>query len=318
MKQVFILGATALALILLVGCGSGGGGECTTPTPTPTPSLTPSPTPTPSSNITRRIVFSGGDGIYIMNADATNRIRLTTEPSITSDVDPALSPDSTQVTFVRFNRTGSTYQLILVNADGTNLRSLTKSVRYLRAPSWHPDGTRIAYGASISSTLSGEGIFTIKADGTEEKRLIEAGLGVHPSWSPDGKKIMFVSYRAGTDSDIYTMNVDGSELIQVTNTDDYSEWVPRWSPDGRRIVSYGDYTLSADHKMYILNMDGSGRMAIGPENARRPSWSPDGTKILFNAPLNAGNIKRVLFMTNSDGSDLYQLTNSSDDDPSWQ
>jgi TolB protein len=317
MKQVFILGATALALILLAGCGSGGGGECTTPTPTPSP--TPSPSPTPGSNITRKIVFSRGDGIYIMNADATNRVKLTTAPNTTSDVDPALSPDSTQVTFVRFNRTGSTYQLILVNADGTNLRSLTKSVRYLRAPSWHHDGTRIAYGASISSTLSGEGIFTIKADGTEEKRLIEAGLGVHPSWSPDGKKMMFVSSRAGTDSDIYTMNVDGSELIQVTNTDDYSEWVPRWSPDGRKIVSYGDYSLSADHKMYILNTDGSGRMAIGPENARRPSWSPDGTKILFNAPLNAENLgNRFLFTTNTDGSVILQLTTSSDDDPSWQ
>jgi Tol biopolymer transport system component len=311
-SSIFILSITTI-----IGCGSGGGGECTTPTPTPTSS--PTPTPTPSdlacvTNITRKIAFQSY-GINIMNADGSNRIKLTTSDSngANGDLDPALSPDGTQVAFVR--TVGSKSQLMLVNADGTNLRQIRSST-HLRAPQWHPNGTKIIYSVNASPSVV---TFMINADGTRDQQLIEAGDGQLAAWSPDGKKLAFVSSRAGAGRDIYTMNADGSELLRVTNTDDYSEWSPRWSPDGKKIVCYGDYTFNtANSKMYLLNADGSGRTSIGPEKGRRPSWSQDGTKIIFCAPVNGDSNYEILTM-NPNGSDVCNLTNSTESEfnPSW-
>lgn len=55
-----------------------------------------------------------------------------------------------------------------------------------------------------------------------------------PSWSPDGKRIAFASNRDGK-SEIYVMDVDGSNITRLTNNfagDDF----PRWSPDNRKIL----------------------------------------------------------------------------------
>src|SRR5438034_6439658 len=64
-----------------------------------------------------------------------------------------------------------------------------------------------------------------------------------PAWSPDGKQIAFVSNRSG-DNRIYTMNTDGSHIIQLTKNPLDSligaylfqqDASPRWSPDGKRL-----------------------------------------------------------------------------------
>jgi Tol biopolymer transport system component len=52
--------------------------------------------------------------------------------------------------------------------------------------------------------------------------------------SPDGKRIVFTSLKNG-DLDIYTMNVDGTDLKQLTTTPGY-DGGPWWSPDGKMIA----------------------------------------------------------------------------------
>jgi Tol biopolymer transport system component len=308
MKHPIFWSATALALVGLAGCG---GGKKSTSEPTPSPSPSATPGPATCGGGTRKIVYNT-DGIFIMNADATNRVRLTTREN-NRDVDAALSPDQSKVAFVR--PTGTGYRLMMLNADGTNLRELVGERKYLRAPHWHPDGARLVYGSGSSG--SNVGIYTINANGTEEKQITEAGNASLPDWSPDGKKLAFVSSRAGTGLDIYTMNADGSNLVRVADTPDYAEWSPRWSPDGKKLVSYCDFTNSVDKRIYVLNVDGTGRTGIGPENARRPSWSPDGKRILYALYLSpVGD----LFTIKPDGSEICNVTNSTEneDDPNWQ
>jgi Tol biopolymer transport system component len=74
-------------------------------------------------------------------------------------------------------------------------------------------------------------------DGTGITRLTDRGAKFDPSWSPDGSRIAFVGAAAPYpyNSEIYTMNADGSDLVNLTNSPS-SDGDPDWSPDGRKIV----------------------------------------------------------------------------------
>jgi len=117
--------------------------------------------------------------------------------------------------------------------------------------------------------------------------------------SPNGKKIVFTSLKDG-DLDIYTMNVDGTDVKRLTTAVGYDggAW---WSPDGKRIVYRAHHPKDAAEiaaykdllaqglirpskvELYVMNADGSGNRqvtALGGANFG-PSWTPDGKKIIF-------------------------------------
>lgn len=77
------------------------------------------------------------------------------------------------------------------------------------------------------SDLNGNLLFTI-----EDARA--------PQWSPDGQWIAFMrDYDDGyviTDSDIFVVSADGSQVLRLTDTQDRIEMYPQWSPDGTQIV----------------------------------------------------------------------------------
>jgi Tol biopolymer transport system component len=82
-----------------------------------------------------------------------------------------------------------------------------------------PDGTRVAFSAPGFGGPRSSNLYTIRTDGTGLRQLthdhggkLNDGLD---SWSPDGKKIAFISNRSGT-YEIYTINVDGSSIKQIT------------------------------------------------------------------------------------------------------
>jgi Tol biopolymer transport system component len=50
-----------------------------------------------------------------------------------------------------------------------------------------------------------------------------------PSWSPDGTHIVFSLAFPSRSSDIYTAEVDGTDLVQITNSPDVDDEFARWS-----------------------------------------------------------------------------------------
>jgi len=102
-------------------------------------------------------------------------------------------------------------------------------------------------------------------------------------------QIAFSMYQDGA-SDIYTVNWDGSELTNITNTPDVDEFWPEWSPEGARIAFVGceESICRPNHEptdIWIMNADGSNRADVTGELTERlewsPVWSPDGDSILF-------------------------------------
>lgn len=150
--------------------------------------------------------------------------------------------------------------------------------------------TRMLHGnGKIAFTSTRDGnreIYAMNADGTNQIRLTNNNVfDDHPKWSPDGKKIAFLSQSALGTYAIFVMNADGTGRTEVTPTiespsapGNLSYWGMSWSPDGQQIV-FSDVVTANESDLIIVNIDGSNRRTLSP--GFYPTWSPDGSKILF-------------------------------------
>jgi dipeptidyl aminopeptidase/acylaminoacyl peptidase len=98
-------------------------------------------------------------------------------------------------------------------------------------------------------------------------------------------KILYETFR-DTDGrlnwELYQINADGSNPINLTQTPDLDEMYPHASPDGTKISFVVDEGVgrSKVRSVYYMNIDGTGRVKVAT-NARQPCWSPDGRKIAY-------------------------------------
>ncbi len=154
-----------------------------------------------------------------------------------------------------------------------------------------------------------------------------SGNCMQPRWSPDGNKIAFRSNNSGTDQ-IWVMNSDGSNKVRVTSADGYYANWPVWSPDGSKIAFYrhkGTATCSAYRttEICVMNADGSGLVCYGNTDGHgeySPSWSPDGTKLLYDRDEKTCNNPKDLWIMDADGSNrhLFYPPSGQDNDGLYQ
>jgi Tol biopolymer transport system component len=249
-----------------------------------------------SDALTGKLVFSQEGDIYVMNADGSERARLTTHPDL--DFDPAWSPDGTQIAF-RSHRDGNE-EVYVMNADGSEQANRTSNPTSDYSPAWSPDGTQIAF-ASDRTGRSGNDIWIMNADGSNPVQITAIpGISEYPSWSPDGSRLAFTCTfgrrlpEGVGDFEVCVVNVDGTGLVQITDAPGESTQ-PAWSPDGETIAfqsnrhgwpSLPDYTPPAydgerfgEYDIYIMNVDGSGQTNLTEhpeEDDEFPAWSRDG------------------------------------------
>jgi len=98
-------------------------------------------------------------------------------------------------------------------------------------------------------------------------------------------KIVYETYRKtnGKESwELYLINADGSNPVNLTNTYDVDEMYPHSSGDGTKICFVADELAGKEkvRNVYYMNIDGTGRVKVA-ENARQPCWSPDGKTIAY-------------------------------------
>jgi Tol biopolymer transport system component len=230
----------------------------------------------------KEIVFTtnrdGNYELYKITPEGTGLTRLTDNPA--NDLSPNWSPDSREIIFAE-NNSGS-YDICKIDSDGNNKVILSDDSAVEYDPAWSPDGSKIAY-------VSNDEIWLMDSDGSNKKRLTNGYIDGNPEWSPDGETIIYASlrnkeepcYRLGkttedkdTSRRIYSMNVDGTNQVCLTNPEHFAS-MPAWSFDGSRIVYEKKmYYNFYEYYLVIMNSDGSEKWGVTHEaiNARSPSW----------------------------------------------
>jgi TolB protein len=202
-------------------------------------------------------VYSSFD-IYVADLKGNITQKLTQTDGY--DAEATLSPDGKSIVFTSM-RSGD-LELWTMDIDGKNLKQITNELGYDGGAFFSPDGKKLVFRAS--RPLS-------KEEQTEYKELLAQGL-VMP-----------------TNMEIYTCNVDGSELTQVTHLGK-ANWAPYFLPDGKKIIfsSNHDAERGYNFNLFTVNTDGSGLEKITSESNFNafPMFSRDGKKIVFSSNRN--------------------------------
>lgn len=258
-----------------------------------------------------RIVFVSNRGddpekmdLYVLDIETGEIIPLNT--GIDNVVLPKWSPDGSQILFA----VKDVWNLYIINEDGTGLTQLTD----FRSNNgdWSPDGKKIIFQSDHQNEPQDRpDIYQIDVDGENLKEILDeppiADFG--PRFTPDGSQVIFISDRTGN-YEIFQMNDDGSNLIQLTQTDSPIIDISI-SPDGNHIAFTYAYAYPQAADLYIIGKDGSPDSMVqvtdnkGAAFDDSSSWSMDGKKIFFSSN-RSGNYD--LWSINVDGSDPVQLT----------
>lgn len=154
-------------------------------------------------------------------------------------------------------------------------------------------------------------IYVMDPDGSDVVPVSSGQSDEEPAWSPDGTRIAFHSWRTG-DLEIFVVNADGSGETQLTTEGGES---PTWLPDGR--IGFVDHS-GPDGEIAVMDPDGTDVQLLTDNDLYDddPSWSPDGTQIVFHG-YREGNDD--IYRMNADGSGEKRLTEDSEDDlyPQW-
>jgi imidazolonepropionase-like amidohydrolase/Tol biopolymer transport system component len=154
-------------------------------------------------------------------------------------------------------------------------------------------------GGTLAFSMLGD-IYTMPASGGTPTRIAE-GLAweIQPRFSPDGSRIAFISDRAGGDN-IWLMNRDGSNKLQVTKEDFRLLNQPSWSPDGRYIVAKKHFTTqrsAGTGEIWLYHVSGGGGVQLVERASEalqkelgEPIYAPDGNAIYYTRNVTSGPI----------------------------
>ncbi len=177
--------------------------------------------------------FDGTSGLWVMDADGANQKPLTDAETI--NVHPNWSPDGTKIAFAS-DRDGN-FELYTIAPNGGGLTRLTFTAEQQDDnPNWSPDGGRLAFDSCVSPTYPCPGspnyeIFSMRADGSGRHRLTnDPSIDWNPAWSPNGVQIVFRSDRSPDGTELWKMNADGSNVVQLTIGPYQGGVDPDWQP----------------------------------------------------------------------------------------
>jgi len=229
----------------------------------------------------------------------------------------ALSPSGDILAVMLFNlRAGEIDILLTSTKDGSIIKNITRgyTTKYERIKfeidttkgkdlSWSPDGDRIAFFVREGEKYS---LMIINAISGKTVKLIPVPYDqpAAPSFFPGRNELVFTAYDH-EQHDIYKMNLDTEEIVNLTN-DEFYQKAPVVSPDGKHLA-YSTRLNSFD-KLFISPVDDLSKktqLTFDDANATNPEFSSDSQTIYF-----AGDMREAfnIYSLNRNTGDLLRYT----------
>lgn len=188
----------------------------------------------------------------------------------------AVSPDGAWIAFERW-WVGSSQDLWLIRADGSDLRQLTVDPHREMVPSWLPGGDRLTF----LSDRDGLGLYSLDLERGQERLLADLGVRADAvRLAPDGRRVAF--HAPGEDGvlNVWVADLELTDLRQVTFDPELAGF-PCWSPDGRELAV--EVRRGGTDTIAVVSADGGEPRPVtaGPGRDWPWSWSPDGRRIAF-------------------------------------
>jgi Tol biopolymer transport system component len=307
------------------------------------------PIPDGSPQVPYIAFMSDRDGnaeIYRMEPDGTRQTNLSNDPG--ADEMPRWNSSGTMLAFTS-DRSG-VRELYVMSPDGADTLPVSGGV-VGTSYAWSPDGRYLAFVSDRSGTAL---LYLVRDDGSDLVPVPQSEGAVEMSWSPDSSRLVFTSPSgivitdlAGTsplpigtgnnsapvwhpsantvahehritfqNRDVYTINADGSNEVNVTNTSLVSEASVQWSPDGTWLLLVALPDGEPPANIAVVRADGQGgvsNLTTSPDaNEDSPCWNgseqvfftgdEDGNSEIYVVPRSGGN---PVNLTNSVGTDSY-------------
>jgi len=170
-------------------------------------------------------------------------------------------------------------------------------------PAWSPDGKQITY-------MNDQAIWMMDADGSNPN-VIYDGMkwDGDPSFSADGKEIYFASESrkpySSTYINLFRMNADGSNITQLTDGADRRS--PSINPNGSMLAYLSN--IAGNYDIWVMDVTNKShrQLTFTSEDEGKPSWSPDGSEIIYS-------LKGNLWLTDAELDTSWQLTHGTCND----
>ncbi|HRG58646.1 MAG TPA: hypothetical protein PK323_06770 [Bacteroidia bacterium] len=216
--------------------------------------------PAPAPRKDNKYLWAIYESFDIYLADLNGKVvsQLTNSPGY--DAEATVSPEGDKIVFTS-TRSGD-LELWIMDIDGKNLKQITTGLGYDGGAFFSPDGSKLVFRASRPQS---------EQEIIEYKELLSQGLV------------------APTNMEIFTCNVDGSDLKQITHLGK-ANWAPFFHPSGKKIIFSSNHHSQRgyDFQLYMINIDGSGIEAITNNSIFNafPMFSFDGKKLVFSSNRN--------------------------------
>ena len=197
----------------------------------------------------------------------------------------------------------ASFDIFIADKKGKIVKQLTNTEGYDAEATVSPDGKKIVFTSDRSGDLE---LWTMNIDGSDQ-RQVTFGLGYDGGafFSPDSKRLVFRASRPTSDGDvaeykdllklhlvaptsmeIYTCDVDGSDLKQITHLGK-ANWAPFYHPSGKKILFSSNHhsTRGYDFQLYMINEDGTGLEQITTDSYFNafPMFSPNGKHLIWSS-----------------------------------